>query len=147
MWDICYHCLPRFHPDVSWRVPSSHPCDLGRTDYTLYSRARPVRALHPRQHWLVQELHMTPNRQSEVQFQKPGWHHRGFVLFLLSCWEGRIWAGPPPGREAHRRRLSRAVEKWEQFLKTPVQPGTRAFLKPASPGLLRNVNQQITFWI
>lgn len=23
---------------------------------------------------------MTPDRQSEVQFQKSGWHHRGFAL-------------------------------------------------------------------
>lgn len=76
---------------------------------------------------------------SGVQSQNPGWRLWGLDLSL------RRPAGSHPTSNQGVRPMgegrAEGWRRWPQFLKTSVQPGLQAILKPVNPGLFSNVNQ------
>lgn len=153
--DICYYCLPWVRApflggkdlNFSWRLLSSDPCNLGRNNSIPNSRVRPVSTASLGSGSGISTWPQT-GRDAEAQFQMPGWRHWGFVLFLLRLLRvqdpGSHFA--PTRERGPQKKAQQGRRKWEQFLKTSVQPGIQAFHKSVISGLFSNMNQQITFF-
>lgn len=157
--DIFYIACPGFrppfwegkHPNFSWWLLSSGPCNLGRNDSIPNSRVRPVRTVSPGSIGWFREKHMTPNRQRHWSPIPEAWLTPLGIYFLsaeLAESAGR-WQPSCPHQGTRPTEEGRAEgrRKWEQFLKASVQSGIQSFHKPVSPGLFSNMNQQITFLV